>query len=50
MILMKLVPAIPGHFTIYEWIALGSWIALGIAVSGMPKKATNEKGATEVVP
>jgi APA family basic amino acid/polyamine antiporter len=30
MILMKLVPAIPGHFTIYEWIALGSWIGLGV--------------------
>ena len=27
--LMKLVPLIPGHFTIYEWIALGIWIALG---------------------
>jgi APA family basic amino acid/polyamine antiporter len=29
MILMKIVPAIPGHFTIYEWLALGVWIALG---------------------
>ena len=29
MLLMKIVPAIPGHFTIYEWIALGIWIALG---------------------
>lgn len=29
MILMKIVPAIPGHFTIYEWLALGIWIALG---------------------
>ncbi len=26
---MKLIPRIPGHFTIYEWIALGIWIALG---------------------
>jgi len=26
---MKLIPRIPGHFTIYEWIALGVWIALG---------------------
>ena len=29
MILMKVVPAIPGHFTIYEWLALAIWIALG---------------------
>ena len=29
MALMKLVPAVPGHFTVYEWLALGSWIALG---------------------
>jgi basic amino acid/polyamine antiporter, APA family len=30
MALMKLVPAVPGHFTIYEWIALGAWIMLGV--------------------
>jgi amino acid transporter len=29
MILMKIVPAIPGHFTLYEWLALGIWIAVG---------------------
>jgi amino acid transporter len=29
MMLMKVVPAIPGHFTTYEWLALGIWIALG---------------------
>jgi len=29
MMLMKIVPAIPGHFTIYEWLALGIWIVLG---------------------
>jgi basic amino acid/polyamine antiporter, APA family len=32
MLLMKVVPAIPGHFTIYEWLALGIWIALGASV------------------
>jgi amino acid transporter len=32
MLLMKVVPAIPGHFTIYEWLALGIWIALGALV------------------
>ena len=29
MLLMKVVPAIPGHFTVYEWLALGIWIVLG---------------------
>jgi len=29
MALMKIVPAVPGHFTVYEWFALGVWIALG---------------------
>ena len=29
MLLMKLVPVIPGHFSAYEWLALGIWIMLG---------------------
>jgi len=29
MFLMKVIPAIPGHFTAYEWLALAIWIALG---------------------
>jgi amino acid transporter len=29
MLLMKIIPWIPGHFTFFEWIALGVWIALG---------------------
>jgi amino acid transporter len=29
MILMKIVPRVPGHFTVYEWLALGIWVALG---------------------
>lgn len=33
MALMKLIPAVPGHFTIYEWIALGVWILLGVIAS-----------------
>ncbi len=33
MALMKLVPRVPGHFTIYEWLALAIWIALGAAAS-----------------
>jgi basic amino acid/polyamine antiporter, APA family len=29
MILMKVVPAVPGHFSVYEWLTLAIWIALG---------------------
>jgi len=29
MALMKMIPLVPGHFTAYEWLALGIWIALG---------------------
>jgi basic amino acid/polyamine antiporter, APA family len=32
MILMKVVPAVPGHFTRYEWLALAIWGLLGIAL------------------
>ena len=33
MILMKIIPGIPGHFTVYEWIALGFWVVLGALVA-----------------
>ena len=29
MILMKVIPGVPGHFHGYEWLALGMWITLG---------------------
>src|SRR6201984_3196624 len=32
MILVKVVPLVPGHFTSHEWIALAIWGALGAAV------------------
>ena len=32
MVLMKIVPAVPGAFTRYEWMALGVWVLIGIAV------------------
>ena len=32
MCLMKFMPAIPGHFTMYEWLALVIWIVLGVIV------------------
>lgn len=29
LVLMKWLPAVPGHFTVAEWIALGIWMGLG---------------------
>jgi amino acid transporter len=36
MALMKLIPLVPGHFTVYEWLALAIWVALG-AISNRRK-------------
>jgi hypothetical protein len=30
MILMKVVPVVPGHFSLYEWLALVIWISVGV--------------------
>jgi APA family basic amino acid/polyamine antiporter len=38
LVLMKLLPVVPGHFTAYEWVALGLWAVIGLALrrSGVP--------------
>jgi APA family basic amino acid/polyamine antiporter len=33
MILMKVIPFVPGHFSRYHWLALGLWLVLGVALS-----------------
>jgi drug/metabolite transporter (DMT)-like permease len=33
LVLMKIIPRIPGHFTLYEWLALGGWAVLGLMAS-----------------
>jgi hypothetical protein len=33
MILMKLMPRVPGSFSGWEWLALALWIILGTVVS-----------------
>jgi len=38
LVLMKLVPAIPGHFTGAEWVALGIWLAIGLLLRRRPGK------------
>jgi len=43
MALMKAIPAIPGHFTLYEWIALAIWIVIGaIAATSKTRKSVPE--------
>ena len=32
LVLMKVLPFVPGHFTGHEWIALIIWAGLGLAV------------------
>jgi len=39
MVLMKIVPFVPGHFSGYEWLALGVWLALGMALASRPRFA-----------
>jgi hypothetical protein len=41
MILMKIVPRVPGHFTMYEWTALGVWILTGAISHRRTLEATN---------
>ena len=36
MILIKVLPQVPGHFTLYEWIALAVWAALGLSLRRRP--------------
>jgi basic amino acid/polyamine antiporter, APA family len=40
-VLMKIVPVIPGHFSIYEWLALGIWVAVGFALHRQVRPALN---------
>ena len=33
MIVMKIAPGIPGHFSAYEWLALAIWTMIGLGMS-----------------
>ncbi|HKM67391.1 MAG TPA: APC family permease [Candidatus Acidoferrum sp.] len=37
LVLMKLVPAVPGHFSGAEWIAMGIWVAIGLMLHRWPR-------------
>ena len=43
MVLAKIVPVVPGHFTRYEWIALALWGGLGFAVGGSRQRGERAK-------
>lgn len=43
MILVKVVPLIPGHFSWHEWVALGIWAALGTIVRRSRRGRTDKE-------
>ncbi len=47
MILVKVLPIVPGHFTVYEWIALAIWATLGFLMR-LPARG-RAPGAMEVL-
>jgi len=56
MILMKFAPFVPGHFSGWEWLALGLWIILGALIGhpwigrpriGQPRSAEFASGKTD---
>ena len=46
MILVKVVPVVPGHFTAHEWVALAIWGVLGVAVR--TSRQTNQQPEHEM--
>ena len=46
MAFMKFLPFVPGHFTGWEWLALGTWIVLGMLI-GRPR-ARNVRKAVDL--
>lgn len=45
MILVKILPVVPGHFTRYEWIALAIWAILGL-LARLPARSHTQGPAT----
>src|SRR5215472_11325853 len=44
LILLKVLPQVPGHFTVYEWLALTIRIALGLLLRRYPDKKQGPRG------
>jgi amino acid transporter len=49
MVLMKIVPAVPGHFTVYEWLALGVWILFGVVAHKRGQGLEVQRGENRAV-
>ena len=39
---MKVLPHVPGHFRVYEWIALAVWILIGLLLRRNPRPGDSE--------
>ena len=50
MVFAKVLPFIPGHFTVYEWIALAIWAALGVVISAPFQFQTKKVLSKEAAP
>jgi amino acid transporter len=48
MILVKLVPLVPGHFTSHEWVALAIWGVLGVAIRASRQRERRPEPEIEV--
>ncbi|MGH9644831.1 MAG: APC family permease [Terriglobales bacterium] len=48
MVLVKLLPFVPGHFTWHEWVAVAIWAALGAVVWGSRRR--NATGQSSLAP
>lgn len=49
MILVKLVPLVPGHFTWHEWLALAIWAALGAVIRATRQRHARAEPAVDMV-
>jgi amino acid transporter len=45
LLLLKLLPVVPGHFSKWEWLALAIWIVLGLALWRGAPKSSSESAA-----
>jgi amino acid transporter len=45
MVLVKIVPIVPGHFTRWEWIALAIWAGIGLLIRTPPNETYFRKRA-----
>ena len=48
MILVKLVPIVPGHFTWHEWLALGIWGLFGAGIRRTRRRISSPQPAVEM--